>query len=173
MADMKATKRPIRVEGSIAYIPLTKGYEAIIDAADVPLVDGINWRAKPHGKTIYATASSPKNGGGQRTIYLHRVIMLATEVDEVDHRDGNGLNNRRLNMRAANHAQNCQNRSVRRDNLSGVKGCMFSKAKNAWIVRIVANGKRKTVGMFSTSEDAHRAYSAASEKYHGEFGRVQ
>lgn len=70
--------RPIRVEGDIAYVPLTKGYVAIIDVEDVPLVQGQNWCAKRSGKTVYAMRKAPRDiNGKQSSIHLHRVLTSA------------------------------------------------------------------------------------------------
>ncbi len=64
--------RPIRIDGRFAYVPLTKGYEAIIDVEDVPIVEGWNWSASPKGGTAYAVRRSPSGHGRVR---MHRVIM--------------------------------------------------------------------------------------------------
>lgn len=99
--------RPIRVDGQVAYVPLTKGYTAIIDAADLPLVDGVNWGAmekrRPDGtiRAVYAKNSGTKRG----TIFMHRLLVAASESEEVDHVDCDGLNNRRINLRIATTAR--------------------------------------------------------------------
>ena len=78
--------RQIRVDGNIAYVPLTHGYEAIIDAADVPLVEGLNWLAHLAGRTVYARCAS-----GSPKVYLHRFIMRPADDMCVDHISGDGL----------------------------------------------------------------------------------
>ncbi len=86
--------RPIRIEGDLAYVPLTKGYEAVIDAADVCLVENFNWYADTsHGHTVYARRNV--NNGKPCSIKMHRVITGCEEGLLVDHKDCNGLNNRR------------------------------------------------------------------------------
>jgi AP2 domain/HNH endonuclease len=168
--------RPIRVEGDIAYIPLTKGYEAIIDAADVPLVNGCNWQAheKKRGDgsiyTVYAVRFF--EGDGKRTSKrLHRVL-LGDGALHVDHIDGDGLNNRRCNLRAATRSQNMHNQRVRRDNASGFKGVHLDKRTSMWTAQIASGGKRKRLGSYGSPEEAHAAYVLASARLHGEFGRV-
>ena len=111
-------KRPIRIDGAHAYVPLTQGREAIIDVADVSLVDGHTWWL---GKGGYAVRVYKVNGK-QTTVYMHRVISACPEGQEVDHIDGDGLNNRRSNLRNATKAQNAYNVGPRRTNTSGYKG---------------------------------------------------
>ena len=168
---MTKAVRPIRVVGSLAYIPLTKGYEAIIDAADVHLVEGYNWFALArHGKTVYARRNTP--GPIQRTVLLHRAICQTPDGLQLDHRDGNGLNNSRANLRFASIAQNQQNKRLRQDNTSGLKGVDFHKGNGLWRARIQANGKSKCLGYHTTPEAARAAYAEASALLHGDFART-
>ncbi len=171
--------RPIRVEGQVAYVPLTKGYEAIIDAADVPLVDGFNWCADVHHyadgsvKVVYAVRNSPRDENGkQRAIMMHRVLLDAPHGMQVDHASSDGLDNRRSNIRLASRAENMWNRRNAGNNGSGFKGVHWSKAAKAWVARIAANGKRRTIGKYNCATAAAIAYARASEEMHGEFGRV-
>lgn len=163
--------RPIRIDGDVAYVPLTKGYEAVIDAADVPLVGQYNWCAavKPH--TVYARRTDGSTGK-ERTVLLHRVLMGEPDGLEVDHRDGDGLNNRRDNLRVATNAQNQHNQRTRNDNSSGFKGVSWYGRGKKWQVRIKLNGKQRHIGYHATPEEAHAAYAAASERLHGDFGRI-
>ncbi len=170
--------RPIRVEGNVAYVPLTKGYEAIIDAADVPLVEGKNWHAyvalRSDGsiRSVYGSRNPSRAFGTRRPIWLHRVIVAAAPDIEVDHIDGNGLNNRRNNLRCATQAQNTMNCRKRADNSSGVKGVHFHKGIQKWVARIQVGGARHNLGAFSDAQSAAAAYAAASVKMHGKFGRL-
>jgi hypothetical protein len=157
--------RPIRICGDVAYVTLTQGYEAIIDAADVPLVDGHNWHAMKCENTVYG-----RNKSSKLSVLLHRLIMKAPLGLEVDHRDGDGLNNRRRNMRIATHSQNMHNTRRNKNNTSGFKGVDFSFGK--WRARIKIKGKKKHLGMFASPEEAHAAYCTASRELHGEFGRT-
>lgn len=112
-------KRQIITIGQFAYIPLTQGYVATIDAADLHLVDGYTWTAIVRPYTVYAYRKDPGTG---KNVHLHRVIMGDPEGLTVDHRDGNGLNNTRSNLRSATKAQNNRNQRVTPRNTSGVKG---------------------------------------------------
>jgi hypothetical protein len=162
--------RPIRIDGNIAYVPLTKGYEAVIDAADAALICRWNWSAEIDGHTVYAKrkdCSGPK----PRKVFLHRAIMGEPEALQVDHRDGNGLNNRRANLREATRQQNMHNQRTRCDSTSGFKGVGPSKGK--WQARIKLHGKVRHLGYFHTPEVAHAAYCKASKELHGDYGRTQ
>jgi len=163
--------RPIRVEGNRAYIPLTQGYVAIIDAADVHLVDGRNWCAKVSRNAVYAMRRAV-SGGKQRTIYLHRFIIDPPDDLQVDHCSGNGLDCRRANMRTATNTQNCCNRRISRANTSGFKGVSWDDSSKKWLATIGAGGKKIHLGYFASPEAAHVAYCEASARLHGEFGRA-
>ena len=162
--------RPIRVDGDLAYITLTKGYEAVIDAADVHLVDGFNWYANTDGHTVYAQRGAYANGA-QKTTRLHRVLMGVHGDLLVDHIDGDGLNNRRSNLRVATHAQNQRNQRLVKRNSSGFKGVSWDKEERNWLAQIRVDGNSRKLGRYKTPEQAHAAYCAASLKIYGEFAR--
>lgn len=169
---MPKTIRPIRVEGDVAYVTLTRGYEAVIDANDVPLVEGFNWQAQLRKWGVYAVRSErgvPKRGA----ILMHRVILGEPKDLDVDHIDGNGLNNRKCNLRKATKSQNMHNQGVRRSNTSGFKGVSWRESRNKWVAQICLKGKVKYLGMFDTPEDAYSAYCDASQKLHGEFSKLK
>lgn len=162
-------KRQITIDGGVARIPLTQGMEAIIDADDVGLVSGFNWTVMRVGRTAYAKRNDTR-GGTQKTVLLHRVIIGAAKTDCVDHRNGNGLDCRRENLRLASKPQNNRNTRMHRDNRIGFKG--VCKHFSRYSASIQVNGQKQYLGMFATAEDAHAAYCAASAIYHGEFGRT-
>jgi hypothetical protein len=164
-------KRPIRIEGDIAYVPLTQGYEAIIDASDVHLVDGVSWFPMASGKTVYARRID-YSGDKPRKVWLHRAIMGDTDGLEIDHIDCDGLNNRRRNLRPATRSQNLANKQIYTNNTSGFKGVSWKKGNGKWVSYIKANGQQYHLGYFDTPEAAHAVYAKASEKLHGEFGRL-
>jgi hypothetical protein len=93
--------------------------------------------------------------------------------EEVDHRDGDGINNKLSNLREANSSQNKMNRRPRPETKVGLKGVYLHKENPPqYRARIKsADGKVHHLGLFPTAEEAHAAYAAASHKYHGEYGR--
>lgn len=164
-------KRAIRIEGDVAYVPLTKGYEAVIDAADVSLVDGFSWYANVQPRAVYA-ARTDRSSHKPRTVTLHRLLADDPVGMEVDHRDADGLNNRRDNLRVATTAQNQHNARISKRNTSGLKGVTFNKDRGKWQAKIMRDRKRHHIGYFGCPTTAHFAYVKASRLLHGEFGRI-
>jgi hypothetical protein len=164
--------RPIRICGDVAYVTLTRGYEAIIDAADVPLVDGQNWSATVRPFTVYAVGKE-RIGTKRRTVYLHRLMLCEPDGLQIDHKDGDGLNNRRYNLRVATPLQNSCNQRIHPNNTSGFKGVTWDRKRGKWRAQISINCKQKNLGCFYSLEEAHSVYCLASKKYHAEFGRTE
>jgi hypothetical protein len=160
-----------RVEGDVAYLTLSKGYVAVIDASDVLLVGQYCWSTLENRNSIYAMRNSSHNRG-PRTLLLHREIMGAPKGMMVDHIDGDGLNNRRSNLRLATNAQNLWNTGRRVTNSSGYKGVSFDKQKGKWHARIRRFKKYYHLGFFDNPEQAHQAYVSAAKEFHGEFANA-
>ena len=169
---MKRTIRPIRVSGKVAFVTLTKGYTAIIDAADVHLVEGWNWHAVIGRNTVYAKRRERIDGGAWRTILLHRIIMAPPDDMQVDHRSGDGLDCRRANMRQATNSQNQHNQRLKCTNTSGLKGVSWDMGSQKWRAKIKIDGKQIYLGLFTSPESAHAAYAEASSRLHGDYGRL-
>lgn len=162
--------RQIRIEGDVAYVPLTRGYEAVIDAEDVPLVDGFNWTAMVSARTVYACRTGPRPE--QKKIIMHRVLMGDLGGLQVDHIDTDGLNNRRSNLRAVTASQNMCNQRLTARNTSGLKGASLHRKSGKWQAHIMLHGKSRNLGCFGCPTAAHFAYAKASHAVHGEFGRI-
>lgn len=89
----------------------------------------------------------------------------------VDHRNGNGLDNRRSNLRLATQAQNMSNRGRPTNNTSGYKGVSAGRL-GGWRAYITSRGKRLDIGTFASKEEAAEAYNAKALELHGEFARL-
>jgi hypothetical protein len=137
------------------------------------------WKIKPAQRVkIGDIAGSISDGYGQ--VYLnnspykiHRIIfMMHYECvpDQIDHIDGNPLNNKIENLREVTNTQNQFNRKISSRNTTGVKGVSLSKS-NKFVVRISTNQKDKYFGSFDNLELAELVAQEAREKYHGEFAR--
>lgn len=153
-------------------INLTQGKVALIDDADWDLVSGFKWCAwkGPRNNTWYAVTDGMRCDGSIGRIYMHRLILGLTDTKiQSDHRDGNGLNNRRENLRACSDGQNKRNRCVQANNTSGFKGVSWHKQREKWRAVIEINYKQKHLGLFTTPEAAHAAYCAAASELHGDF----
>jgi hypothetical protein len=164
--------RPIRIDGNLAYVPLTKGYEAIIDASDVALVSQWLWYAQISKRTVYAIADNFDENGRRQTLRMHRLVTAPPADMQIDHINGDGLDNRRANLRVVTLAENSRNQRLAKNSTSGFKGVTWHKCKSKWIARIVLNRKTIHLGYFSTPEAAYEAYSKASIELHGQYGRL-
>lgn len=109
--------------------------------------------------------------------YAHRIAYyFETGIDpgeqEIDHIDGNGLNNRFANLRLASRSQNAANRRTSKNNASGFKGVRQKPGRNTWEAYIQVNKQKKFIGSFATPELAHMAYCKAAAELHGDFARA-
>jgi AP2 domain len=150
-------------------IPLSQGMIAHIDEADWPLVAPYKWyAAKSRNGIWYARAHDPKADGTKAKLRMHCVIL---GLKGVDHRDGNGLNNHRKNLRPCSNAQNQQNTSGRGGS-SQYKGVSWNKRKSKWRVMFNCHGKAYFVGYFLNEIEAAIAYDTAVLPLAGDFARL-
>lgn len=151
-------------------IPLTQDKFAQIDDADYGLVKDAKWYAVRYAKrgTFYAVRYT-FYAGRKCPIAMHRELLGLRCGDgmEVDHADGDGLNNRRENLRCCSRSQNAKNRKKSLHGTTPFKAVYREGRK--FRARITVDGVRLHVGTFNTAEEAHVAYVEAARKYHGEF----
>lgn len=100
------------------------------------------------------------------------IVGQPAGMDHVDHINGDGLDNRRCNLRHATRSQNAINQDLSVRNKSGHRGVHWSKARKRWIAVISYERRQHYLGSFRTKEEAAEAYAKAAEKHHGEFRRV-
>lgn len=112
-----------------------------------------------------------------RLQYAHRLAWLyvtgAFPVDQIDHVDGNGLNNRWDNLRACSDGQNKRNTKRPKTNTSGFKGVSFFHQRQKWRAYISLDGRQTHLGLFDTLEKARAARTSAATIFHGEFARSE
>lgn len=152
-------------------IPLTQGMSAIVDASDFALLSQFKWCAKTDWHTWYAVRKERVSEGKFRLVYMHRFILGVEPGVQVDHCDGNGLNNIRANLRPVTSQQNNFNRAAKINNISGYKGVGWHKSSGKWQARIYLDGKPIYLGLFAAAEEAAIAYDTAARELHGEFAR--
>lgn len=149
-------------------VPLTKGYVAYIDDCDAQRVSYHSWcvqtgNAKPYAKSMINNEST----------LLHRFILGLTVYDpEVDHKDRNGLNCTRENMRLCTPTQNRMNTGLRRNNTTGYKGVSYHKANRKYTAYIAINGKRQYIGSYDDSISAALAYDQKAREHFGLFAHL-
>lgn len=149
-------------------IALSKGFSTIVDDEDFDFLNQFKWSYHHSG---YAVRMEVVKGFKRKTLLMHRVINKTPEGLFTDHVNGNGLDNRKCNLRNATPTQNQRNKSICKNNTSGFKGVSWHKNRNKWSCTIRIGVKKIYLGYFNTKEDAAEAYNLAAEKYHGEFRR--
>lgn len=151
-------------------IPLTKGQYALVDDEDFEALNRFKWCAlKKKGVTFYAIRIVQKNNK-KKAILMHRLILNINDPKiQVDHKDHNGLNNRRNNIRPSTAGQNSCNKSSRKGSSSKYKGVSWHKLSKSWKVQITKDGKGFVGGYFKKEESAALAYNNLAIKLHGEF----
>lgn len=151
-----------------ARLPLACGRIALLDESDLPSVIRFKWCAVFRCSTWYVSRSYREDGRSKGE-YLHRVIMAAPLGMLVDHINGDGLDNRRKNLRLCDQSQNQGNQHRIRD---GFRGVTWHKASNKWRAQICIFKKFVHLGLFESREDAAIAYDLAAMKHFGEFAQL-
>jgi hypothetical protein len=139
------------------------GRAAFVDDEDFELVMAYRWYAIQSGRTTYAVAYMPGSGrAAQKNVRMHKLI---TGWPQTDHRDHDGLNNQRHNLRPATGNQNPANMRPREGCTSRFKGVCWNRWDRNWMAYI----SRRNLGRFAVEEDAARAYDAAALAAWGEY----
>ena len=151
------------------HIRLTKGYIAIVDDEDFDRLSQWKWSAKVEKcGAVYAHRPVP---GTRRNLLMHRDILGLTDpLIESDHKNGNGLDNRRMNLRAASHAENARNRKIPKNNKTGAKGVTLEDGRFRAVIRY--DKVKYSLGQFGTLKEAAHAYDQAAMRLHGDFART-
>lgn len=146
-------------------IELSQGYKAIVDDDLYDELNQHNWCVHKMRKnnTMYAT----------RLIRIHHMVLgFPPPGYVIDHINGNGLDNRRENLRIITTGQNTTWRAIQRNNTSGFRGVSWNKSKKRWDAKIKVNGKAMHLGRFTNKEDAARAYDKAAREHFKEFAKL-
>lgn len=150
-------------------IQLTQGYVALVDDEDFWWLNRWQWHAQRSRGTVYAKRMVTQGVAA----WMHREILALSPGGQVDHCDGNGLNNQKYNLRVCSEQDNARNRHVRSDSASGFKGVGWDRVMCKWRARIsLGNGKRKVLGYFDTPEQAAVAYDKGARDLFGTFARL-
>jgi hypothetical protein len=139
-------------------ITLTQGKVALIDDEDYALVSQHKWYAVMFlSGNWYAATNTSQKLGKRKILYMHRLIMEAKFGQEIDHKDGDSLNNKRENLQFCTRKQNQWNRH-------SIKCLGVDKNGNRWRARMRTNGKQSSLGNFATKEEAIEAYQKAAKE---------
>lgn len=157
-------------------ISLTQGKYALVDDEDFEKVSKLKWFAYKNGNFFYARHSA-RHSENKKSQYklLHRFIMKARSKKKfVDHINGNGLDNRRKNLRIVTHQQNTWNRQKQKNNTSGYIGVYFDKknGKGKWKSQISIKGKKTNLGRYDSRRKAAIAYDNKALELRGEFAKL-
>ena len=163
-------REPLMVIGpSIAYIVLTKGQFATVDADNAAFLSQWNWNAKWYTATSsYYARRHTSVGGKEMTIPMHDEVF-PTETGSADHINRSTLDNRQANLRSASRFEQMRNQGLRRDRSSGFRGVSMHIGIGRWQAQICIKGQKKHLGYFATKEETARAYDKAAKQFHGEF----
>jgi hypothetical protein len=146
-------------------IDSVSGIQIQIDDEDYVWASQFKWYKDSHG---YAYRNAKINGRWT-TVRMHRELLNAPCGMDVDHIDGNILNNQRSNLRVCSHAQNCRNVTIRKNRkTSQYKGVSIDSARGCWQAYV----GHRNIGRFNSEREAALAYNVAAQKYFGEFARL-
>lgn len=145
-------------------IKLSQGKVAMVDDSDYDYLMKWRWFAQKSKQTYYASRNT--------NIRMHRVIMCTPEGMEVDHINGNGLDNQKYNLRNCTPNQNRINRMSNLNGSSKYKGVSICRKRGKAEANISKNGKNKFIGYFKTEVEAALAYDKKAKELHGEYAKL-
>lgn len=150
-------------------IPLKHG-NVLVDTEDYDLVKKLSWySADPREGLFYAMRNSTI---AEKERYMHRLIMKAQKGQIIDHINGNGLDNRKKNLRFVTNKQNLQNRSKQRNSSRKYKGVAHRPDEQSYVVVITIDDKQQSKGVYKDPVQAAMVYDVWALFHHGEYART-
>jgi hypothetical protein len=148
-------------------IQLTHGCIALVDDCDFELVSRYKWYAIQHENNRWYAGTQSESV----PFHMHRLILGFPNGMDIDHKNGDGLDNRRENLRPATRSQNNANQQIT-PHTSKYKGVCWDKNREKWFAKLKTNHKTNNLGRFDNEEDAARAYNRKALEIFGEFARL-
>lgn len=124
----------------------------LIDKEDLEKIIKYRWYITKHENTFYARTQK-KEGNKYKGLYMHRLIKECPEIKVIDHRNGNGLDNRKCNLKICTQKENSKNQKLSNNNTSGYRNIFWNKINNTWDVQI----KHRRLGQFKSKNEAVKA----------------
>ena len=154
-------------------ITLTNGKTALVSKCDHAYLMRWSWgymRTRSNGE--YARRTTRDRNGKQPLMHDIVARRMGLRGPQIDHCNGDKLDNRRSNLRAATTSQNKANEGLRRNNTSGFRGVCWSKSACKWLAYITVKTNRIHLRYHVRKVDAARAYNRAASRYFGEYARL-
>ncbi len=145
---------------------LATGEAVSVDDRDLEWAEDFSWRRLLNRRDGRGSKTYVMNGEGR---LIHRLLTNAPPHLQVDHIDGDGLNNRRQNLRLSTRSQNACNRGKQLNNTSGYKNVYWSKQAGKWLAAVKTNQRMQNLGLYETKEEAHSVVCKARRLLHGDF----
>ena len=162
------------MQSGVVDVKLSRGLVAIIDVEDFELVSQHKWCAVRSTKTDYAIRGQ-RVSGKHVSFMMHRVLLNATDGMHVDHINGNGLDNRRANLRLCTQRENNRNSQKQKGCSSEFKGVSKCKQNQGypkpWLAKLYVD-KKTYCRSFATEIEAALWYDEMAKEHHGVFARL-
>lgn len=145
------------------HIVLVSGEKCLVDEEDFERLSQYRWRITDGYARSYIN---------RKHVMMHRLLIDVPKGKEVDHINGNRLDNRKSNLRLVSRSQNSANKPAPGHNTSGYKGVSYRKDTGKYVAYINCMGKRERLGNFNNPEDAAKAYNEAAVRLYGEYAKL-
>lgn len=139
-------------------------HNVLYDDADHELISKFFWCVVPNRKTFYAMTRLPQGNKKYKTLRMHQLFLSGKPIDHID---GNGLNNQRVNLRRCTNQQNNFNQAISSRNKSGYKGVHYHSGKYVACIRV--SGKLYHGGVYETALEAAKRYNELAVVHHKDF----
>lgn len=149
-------------------IECTKGKVALVDDDDYPLVSQFRWFSWVSSSGTWYARRTVTDGSGRGSASMHRTIMCPPDNLDVDHINGDGMDNRRENLRVCTTKQNCANTKLPLPK-SGYRGVYYDADRRRWLAQVTINGRSKVVGRFKSPSQAAISRDLAAYELYGDF----